>query len=80
QLDVMTLIQGVVKRENLAAVICIHDLNLALRFADNLLLLKDHRIHALVARDELTPETIRAVYGVTVELITVGDHRVVVPA
>lgn len=80
QLDVLTLIRAIVKRENLAAVICIHDLNLALRFADNLLLLKGHRIHSLVGKDELTPEVIHDVYGVKVELVTVGDQRVVVPA
>lgn len=79
QLDVMSLIQDVVKRENLAAMICIHDLNLAERFADKLLLLKDHRIHSLVGKDQLTPEVIRDVYGVNVDLITVGEHRVVVP-
>jgi iron complex transport system ATP-binding protein len=80
QLDVMTLIRNVVKRENLAAVISIHDLNLALRFADKLLLLKDHQVHSLVSREELTPPAIRDVYGVEARLITVGCHRIVVPA
>ena len=34
QLDVLDITRQVVRRQNLAAVVIIHDLNLALRFAD----------------------------------------------
>lgn len=79
QLEIMSLIRGIVKQKKLAAVIAIHDLNLALRFADRLVLLKDHRVHAAVRNSDLTPEIIREVYGVNAVLVDVSDHTVVVP-
>ena len=49
--------------------IVIHDLNLALQFCDNLLLLHDGRIlfHGPIA-EGLTPENIERVYGVKAHL------------
>ena len=79
QLEVMGLISRIIETERLSAVVAIHDLNIALRFADNLLFLKDNRIHAVSTREGLTADTIRQVYGVDVELLTVGGHTVVAP-
>ena len=79
QLEVMTLIRGVVSDQGLMAIVAIHDLNLAVRFADHFLFIRDHRIHALVGRDELTAETIAQVYGVDVQIEKIAGHPVVVP-
>lgn len=79
QLEVMGLIRRVVETEGLSAVVAIHDLNIAVRFADRFLFLKEHRIHALSTGKELTPEMIRQVYDVEVALQEVGGHTVVVP-
>lgn len=79
QLEVMGMIRRVVREQGLSAVVSIHDLNLAVRFADAFLFIKDHRVHALHARDELTADTIREVYGVDVTLVNVGDHILVAP-
>ncbi len=79
QLEVMGMIRCVVREQGLSAVISIHDLNLALRFSDAFLFLRDHRVHALHARNELTAKTIREVYGVEVTLVNVGDHKLVAP-
>jgi len=80
QLEVMELIRKIVKQRGLSAVAAIHDLNMALRFADSYLFLKDGRIYAVAGKEELTAETIRQVYGVDVELVRIGNHMVVVPA
>ncbi|GAB6906533.1 conserved hypothetical protein [Desulfosarcina cetonica] len=79
QIEVMRLVRDVVDVEGLTAVMAIHDLNLALRFADHFLLVKDHRIHRLAARDELDAKTIEQVYGLPVTMQTVAGQRVVVP-
>ena len=79
QLEVMGLIRRVVDTRGLCAVVAIHDLNMALRFADRFLFLKDSRVHAVGAPDDLDPETIRQVYGVDVALAKVGGHTVVAP-
>jgi iron complex transport system ATP-binding protein len=79
QLEVMALVDEVVRVEGLAAVVAIHDLNLALRFAHHLLFLKEGRVHALMARAELSADIIEAIYGVPATLARVGGHTVVVP-
>jgi iron complex transport system ATP-binding protein len=79
QLEVMGLIRWIVETERLSAVVAIHDLNIALRFADNFLFLKENRIHAVSKREDLTEETIGQVYGVEVEFVKVGGHTVVAP-
>jgi iron complex transport system ATP-binding protein len=79
QLEVMRLIRRVVKSRSLSAVIAIHDLNIATRFADRFLFLKDGRIHAAVSKTEITPEMIRQVYDVEVVLKEFEGHPLVVP-
>ncbi|MGD9369685.1 MAG: iron ABC transporter ATP-binding protein, partial [Desulfobacteraceae bacterium] len=65
--------------QGLSAVIAIHDLNIAVRFADRFLFLKEHRIHAVAAKKDLTSEMIRQVYGVEVALKEFQGHTIVVP-
>ena len=79
QLEVMGIIQRIVKERGLSAVVAIHDLNMAVRFADSFLFLKNHRIHSVKDMKGLDPETISVVYGVDVTLQEVGGHTVVVP-
>ena len=79
QLEVMGLIRRVVEAQNLSAIVAIHDLNIALRFADSLLFLKEGKVHAVSTREEITPETIGQIYGVDVKLVSVGDHTFVAP-
>jgi iron complex transport system ATP-binding protein len=79
QLEVMGLIRHIVETQGLSAVVAIHDLNIAVRFADCFLFLKDRQIHAISTRDGLTSEIIRQVYDVEVALEKFGGHTVVVP-
>jgi iron complex transport system ATP-binding protein len=79
QLEVMGLIRHIVESQGLSAVVAIHDLNIALRFADSFLFLKDRRIHAVSTKDNLTSEVIRQVYDVEVVLEKFGGHTIVVP-
>jgi iron complex transport system ATP-binding protein len=79
QMEVMALIRSVVGSQGLMAIVAIHDLNLAVRFADHFLFIKNHQIHAITTREELSAEMIEAVYGVKVLIQEVGGHRIVVP-
>jgi len=78
QMEVLHVISRVVRDQGLSAIVSIHDLNLALRLGDSFLLLRDGRVHAIAPREGLTPETIREVYGVEVELGEMAGHPVVV--
>jgi iron complex transport system ATP-binding protein len=79
QLEVMELIRHIVETRDLSAVVAIHDLNSAIRFGDRFVFLKEQKIHAVVAREELDAELIWQVYGVRVALRECEGHTVVVP-
>jgi iron complex transport system ATP-binding protein len=66
QLAFMKKVRQTAAGSDMVVVGVVHDLNLAARFADRLLLLDGGRLIASGARDEvLTPEHIRAAFGVT---------------
>ncbi|ABA90292.1 metal ABC transporter, ATP-binding protein [Syntrophotalea carbinolica DSM 2380] len=79
QLEVMELICRIVETQNLSAVVAIHDLNIALRFADRFVFLKEQSVHAVSTREDLDSEMIWQVYGVRVALREFAGHTVVVP-
>jgi iron complex transport system ATP-binding protein len=79
QLEVMELIRNIVKTQKLSAIVAIHDLNIAVRFADSFVFLKDRRIHAISTKENITSEMIRQVYGVEVALKEFEGHTIVVP-
>ena len=78
QLEALRLISRAVREQGLAAIVSIHDLNLALRLGDVFLLLRDGLVHAMAPREGLTCEIIREVYGVEVEMGEMAGHPVVV--
>ncbi|MDZ4063751.1 MAG: ABC transporter ATP-binding protein, partial [Coriobacteriia bacterium] len=63
-------LRGLTKDRGLTSVIVIHDLNLAARFCDKLLLLNGGVVHAAGTTSEvLTPENIAAVFEVDAEVV-----------
>ncbi len=79
QIAVMTLIHKTVSQETMSAVVTMHDLNQAFRYADYFLMLKEGRVHAFCPKKEVTPEMIGEVYGVEVLFEQIQNHTVVVP-
>jgi iron complex transport system ATP-binding protein len=85
QLHVMELLREHAHREqdgqrNGAVLTVLHDLNLAARFCDRLVLLAHGRIVCAGGpRDVLTPENIREVYGVSVRINDSADGFSVIP-
>lgn len=76
QLFVLEAVREAARRDDAVALVAIHDINLALRFADRVAVLKDGRV---LAADALTPDILAAAYGVAarVETCSLG-HRIVV--
>lgn len=65
QLEVMELIRSVVKEKGIGAFLAIHDLNLAARYCDRILVMHQGRVIGAGRPDTLlTPDLIREVYGV----------------
>lgn len=79
QLEVLNLIRQISRERGIAAVVAMHDLNLALRFADRFILLKDGTIFAAGGPEVITPENIESVYAVPVTIAAHNGSRVVIP-
>jgi iron complex transport system ATP-binding protein len=82
QLEIAGMLERLSQTRGLTIVVCTHDINLAARVCNRLLMLREGRVLASGDTERvLTPETIRALYGVEVEIsrpATVG-RTVVVP-
>lgn len=65
QMEVMGLIRGIVDGKNVSACAIVHDLDLAMKYCDKVVLMHDGKIvSAGTPKDALTSETIEQVYGV----------------
>ncbi len=79
QLEVINIIKDVVKSKNISAIVTVHDLNLALRFADKFILLKDGQIYAAGGMEIMTSENIEYVYSVAVTVTKFQNTPIIVP-
>jgi len=65
QFETMKLIRDLARKEGMIVVIISHDLNLSMRYCDNLILLKEGKVFSSGSPESvLTKENIRNVYGV----------------
>jgi iron complex transport system ATP-binding protein len=80
QLQVLDIINNLVKERNMSAIIALHDLNLGARYTDSMVMLRNGKIFSAGKPIDLyTPKMIEEVYGVTAIVITVLDKPHVVP-
>ncbi|AKB79764.1 Iron(III) dicitrate transport ATP-binding protein [Methanosarcina horonobensis HB-1 = JCM 15518] len=79
QVEILTTIRQIVLEHRIAAVMTMHDLNQALRYADRFILLKGGKIHAHGGVEVVTPQVIEDVYGLTVVIGEIAGMRCVVP-
>lgn len=80
QYEVLDLVRQECRRRNIAAVMVIHDLNLALRFCDRFLFLHEGQVLAEGPMSVVTPEHIRAVYGIDAAVEHIQGTPVVIPS
>ena len=79
QHEVLQLIRKVVRFQNICALIIIHDLNLAARYCDYFLFLKDAHVYAYGSSEIFTAHTIHQVYGIKADVITHNNIPVIIP-
>lgn len=80
QLEVMEIIKSIVREKEISAIMAIHDLNLASRYADRIIMMTDGEIFS--AGDSvsvLTPESIKRVYCVEAEVHNIHGRPYIVP-
>ena len=79
QYGVLKMVRHICHKDGIIAAMVIHDLNLALRFCDHFLLLKDGQVYRHGARNILASEALRDVYGVDAKVVEIeGRHMVLV--
>jgi len=79
QLDILDTVRDVVRNENVSAIMTMHDLNLAFRYSDKFIFLKNGTIYAAGSMGDITPQVIEEVYGVPVTIQNYMDVSVVIP-
>lgn len=79
QYEVLRIIRRIAKEREIAVAIVIHDLNLALRYCDKYLLLKDGTIFSYGGLETMTPECLEAVYKMPVAIQDYNGFKVVIP-
>jgi iron complex transport system ATP-binding protein len=76
---IMRFIRSVVHIHHLTALMTMHDLNLALHYADKFVLLKEGTVFCAGGEEVITPAMIESVYGVPVSIERLCGRHVVVP-
>lgn len=79
QVNILSIIRDIVDQHRIAAVMTMHDLNSALRYADRYYFLKDRKVYAINDRSEITAEVIEEVYGLAVSIHQINDYPVILP-
>ena len=79
QYQVLKMVRQICHKDHMIAVVVIHDLNLALRFCDRFLLLKDGMVYRHGDRNILDREALKEAYGVDARIVEIeGRHMVLV--
>ena len=79
QLGISRMLRRISHEDGLLVVMISHDLNIAARYSDNIILMSGGRIFAVgKPEDVLTPENIRTVYGVESEIVSVEGRPYII--
>jgi iron complex transport system ATP-binding protein len=82
QVEVLDLLTDLNRERGTTVIMVLHDLNLAARYADYLVAMRDGRVEVTGAPEEvLTQATVRHVFGLESEIITdpVSDRPMMLP-
>lgn len=80
QLEVLNIVKSMAEKKKMAAIMAIHDLNLAAQFSDRLIFLENGTIYdAGTPAEVITVENMRRIYGVEVDIINNSRHLHIIP-
>lgn len=78
QMQSLQLVKKVCEQLNLVVLIVLHDINLALRFAKNIICMKNAKILATLKQDEITQEDIQAIFDLPIEIVQGSKYKSVI--
>ncbi|MDD4185284.1 MAG: ABC transporter ATP-binding protein [Candidatus Methanomethylophilaceae archaeon] len=74
QFDILNMVHKLSREEGLTVVIVSHDLPMAARYCDRIVMIHDHNIHAIgKTEDVLTQENMKVVFGVKADTVRDPD-------
>jgi iron complex transport system ATP-binding protein len=74
----MTLLRRAVDERGRTVVVVLHDINFASCYADHIVAMRDGRVVAAGSPEDIvTPEMLRSIYDIDVEVVTVRGYRTV---
>ncbi|MDI9642146.1 MAG: ABC transporter ATP-binding protein [Archaeoglobaceae archaeon] len=79
QIEVMRLVKTAVEDKGISAIVTVHDINLALNYAEKVLVLKEGKIFAFGGREVVNEELLCAVYGIKAEIVKYDGRVFVIP-
>ncbi len=79
QYEVMRIVRDIAIEDRLCVIIVIHDLNLAIRYCDRFLFIKDSFVHSFGGVEIVNSEAIREVYGMEVTIENISGYLTVIP-
>ena len=79
QHEVLRIVKKIAQEHNICVAIIIHDLNLAIRYCDRFVFLKDSSVFTYGGLETMTPENIEEVYQLHVHIIDYMGIPVIVP-
>ena len=77
QYQVLQIVQELCHHDGLTAIVVIHDLNLALRFCDRFLLLRQGQVYANGNYTVLSPKALQDVYQIDGHVVEVENQKMV---
>ena len=79
QYELMKRVRHIALEHGISVAVVIHDLNLALRYCDKFLFIKDSKIFSYGGHDTMTAQVISDVYNLKSEVIDYNGIKMVVP-
>jgi iron complex transport system ATP-binding protein len=73
QIETLWHIREITNKLHIVTIIVIHDINLAMRFSDKYLFLKDGCVYAFGSREMMNEENIRQVFGIDVKITEIDS-------
>jgi iron complex transport system ATP-binding protein len=79
QHEVLKIVKMIAKEHDICVAIILHDLNLAIRYCERFLFLKDSQVFSYGGLETMTPENIEEVYQIHVHIIEYLGIPVIIP-
>lgn len=79
QINVLETVNALVKEKEISVIITMHDINLALRYGDKFIFMKDKEIHISGSSEVVNEKTIEEIYSVPVNILEYNNKKIVVP-